>query len=67
LPLRLHRHRLLQYHDEEGVVHTLDMGIVEVTCIKLSLVIYRLESHELPIMIVTIFCITHVVDLIFIT
>jgi hypothetical protein len=36
---------------------------VEVTCIKLSLVLHRLESHELPIMIVTIFCITHVVDL----
>jgi hypothetical protein len=31
------------------------MGIVEVTCIKLSLVVQSLESHELPIMIVTTF------------
>jgi hypothetical protein len=31
------------------------MAIVEVTCIKHSLVLHRLESHELPIMIVTIF------------
>jgi hypothetical protein len=28
---------------------------VEVTCIKLSLVLHRLESHDLSIMIVTIF------------
>jgi hypothetical protein len=31
------------------------MGIVEVTCIKISIMIHRLESHELPIMIVAIF------------
>jgi hypothetical protein len=36
-PLRLHRHHLLQQHDEEGLVHPLDMGIMEVTYIKLSL------------------------------
>jgi hypothetical protein len=34
---------------------SLDYGIVEVTCIKLSLVLWWLESHELPIMIVNIF------------
>jgi hypothetical protein len=33
----------------------LDHGIVEVTCIKLTLVHRWLESHELSIMIVTIF------------
>jgi hypothetical protein len=44
----------------------LDMAIMEVTCIKLSLVLHRLESHELSIMIVTIFCITYVVDLMFV-
>jgi hypothetical protein len=31
------------------------MGIVEVTCIKLTLVLHRLESLELHVMIVTIF------------
>jgi hypothetical protein len=31
------------------------MRIVEVTCIKLSLVLHRLESHKLSIIIVTIF------------
>jgi hypothetical protein len=30
-------HHLLQQHDKEGVVHPLDYGIVEVTCIKVSL------------------------------
>jgi hypothetical protein len=40
---------------KKGVVQPLDMGTVEVTCIKLSLVLHRLESHELPIMIVIIF------------
>jgi hypothetical protein len=40
---------------EVGLVHPMDMGIVEVTCIKISIVIHRLESHELPIMIVAIF------------
>jgi hypothetical protein len=34
---------------------SLDYGIVEVTCINLSLLLWWLESHELPIMIVTIF------------
>jgi hypothetical protein len=29
-------HHLLQEHDKEGLVHPLNMGIVEVTCIKLS-------------------------------
>jgi hypothetical protein len=33
----------------------LDYGIVDVTCIKLSLVVRWFESHELHIMIVTIF------------
>jgi hypothetical protein len=28
---------------------------VDVICIKLSLMLHRLESHELPIIIVTIF------------
>jgi hypothetical protein len=55
LPLRLYQHHLLQHHDEEGVVHPLDHGIVEVTCIELTLVRRWLESHELSIMIVTIF------------
>jgi hypothetical protein len=55
LPICLHRHHLLQQHDEEGVVHPLDYGIVEVTHTKLSLVLCWLESHEMPIMIVTIF------------
>jgi hypothetical protein len=54
-PFRLHRHHLLQQHDDDGVVHPLDYGVVDVTYIKLSLVLYRLESHELPIMVVTIF------------
>jgi hypothetical protein len=66
LSLQLHRHHLLQQHDEEGVVHPLDLGIVEVTCIKLSLMLYMLESHELLVMIVTIFVLPHVVDLMFV-
>jgi hypothetical protein len=55
LPLWLHWHHHLQYHDKEGVVHSLDYGIVKVTCIKLSLVLRWLESHETPIIIVTIY------------
>jgi hypothetical protein len=38
-----------------GSSSPLDYGIVEVTCIKLSLVLQCLESHEPPIIIVTIF------------
>jgi hypothetical protein len=33
----------------------MDYGVVEVTYIKLSLVLHRLELHEPPIMVVTIF------------
>jgi hypothetical protein len=40
---------------------------VEVTCIKLFLVLHILESHDLPITIVTIFVLrTYVVDLMFV-
>jgi hypothetical protein len=35
-PSTLSTPSLLQHHDEEGVVHPLDMRIVKVTCIKLS-------------------------------
>jgi hypothetical protein len=38
-----------------GSSSPLDYGFMEVNCIKLYLVLHRLESHELPIMIVTIF------------
>jgi hypothetical protein len=38
-----------------GSSSPLDYWIVEVTCIKLSLVLWWLESHELSIMTVTIF------------
>jgi hypothetical protein len=58
VPLWLHCHHLLQQHDEEGVIQPLDYGVVEVTCIKLSLMLNRLESHDLRIMIVTIFVLT---------
>jgi hypothetical protein len=41
-----------------GSSSTLDYEIVEVICINLSIVLHKLESHELPIIIVTIFLLT---------
>jgi hypothetical protein len=55
LPLWLHRYHLLQHHDEEGVVQPLDIEIVEVTLYQTLSRVHRFRSHELPIMLVTIF------------